>query len=398
MYSVSAPANACDTPTGQNKDNKQEQPTTCDLRLVPDTKTSNDFQKTLQSIDAGELAAKILQLHAAADDKEATETRQPKLVEDEDDQFEMPSVLKKNEGAVEQPADDIIAAAPAEESTPGNGSAARGPSFKFLLLSTLLIGVAGGAALALGLPEMLEKEDVAARSVETQLITAEPEVEAGSSAQVTSQDPDLETADVTDPSAITPPATAAQIAKAKDRIQNAFAVGGASAPQPVTLAEPAKNTPINSLAANAVEPANETQSDLGPHPASTAYPVLASTSAPVDLPGNVIAPSAESTGPNTTQAEPVATGAAVDKTTGSDVEANVSAENAAFPNTGKTLASLNMRVTEDKNGQIIAVIPENTQVRFNTCGTWWCGIEYQGKTGFVGQKFLERTPEQGAIE
>ena len=89
-------------------------------------------------------------MHAAADDKEAAEIRQPKLVEDEDDQFEMPSVLKKNEGAVEQPADDIIAAAPAEESTPGNGSAARGPSFKFLLLSTLLIGVAGGAALALG--------------------------------------------------------------------------------------------------------------------------------------------------------------------------------------------------------------------------------------------------------
>ena len=63
------------------------------------------------------------------------------------------------------------------------------------------------------------------------------------------------------------------------------------------------------------------------------------------------------------------------------VEVETEQGGGAYPHSGKTTASVNMRSSEQKNSEIIAVIPGNTAISFNECGKWWCGVEYEGKTG-----------------
>ena len=57
---------------------------------------------------------------------------------------------------------------------------------------------------------------------------------------------------------------------------------------------------------------------------------------------------------------------------------------------GTITASVNLRATGTKNGKIIGVVPEGSEVSFNDCGKWWCEVVHDGKTGFVGQKFVDR--------
>ncbi|WP_029061448.1 SH3 domain-containing protein [Labrenzia sp. DG1229] len=396
MYSVSAPANTCDTRKGRNEDPTPEQAEACDPRLISGSQSNDEFRNTLQSIDPSELAAKILQLHTGAKNKHTPDIKRPRMIEDgEEDLFEMPNVLQ-NRSIRELPKSDPIQVTDSRSKHSAKNSG--GPSFRFLLASTLIIGLAGGAALALGLPEMLNAEKNVARPVETELILANPSLDAPSSQKSDT----LASGEENQASSEWPSATPAQIAKAKDRIQKAFAVGGSSTPNPVTLARVSKKTATNSTSS---PPRATDQSDrriaaanAEQPPIRTGYPLLASNATVTPVP-SPLASSAETR--ESAAIEPVVSASqnAIDENA-SRLPARSGAEqtNVSYSNTGRTLASVNMRSTEDKNGEIIAVIPEDTQVGFQECGAWWCGVTYQGKTGFVGQKYLERPTSREEIE
>ncbi|MET1415190.1 SH3 domain-containing protein [Roseibium sp. HPY-6] len=398
MYPVAAPANSCDLNSTIESSQKQEEAPRCDLKIVGGEQSNKDFQESLRSIDPSALAAKILQLHASANEKVALEKQAPKLVnEPEDKQFDIPNVLRKSDGS-ERLADVVRKSREANENRKARANAgANGPSFKFLLAITLLIGLAGGAAMALGLPDMLKSESADLRPVATERIVAVPEIER---ANVAASDGEaFPQSAVETPSTGQSPvaATPAQIAKAKDRIRAAFAAGDTSAPGSSLGLTSSQNSLVDqSTPLNAAASGNEAATDITP-PARADYPVLASSSPAAALPEKTI-DLASTTAPSDTsqtKIEPVA--AATSENANATENVTLSDESAdstgGFPNDARTLASVNMRVSEAKNGRIIAVIPSGTQVKYGTCGTWWCSVEHDGKTGFIGQRYLERSAQ-----
>ena len=414
MYPVSAPANACDSHETQDNEKQHPKPATCELKLVYGPQSERDFQKTLRSIDASELAAKILQLHAAADEKAAAEGKRPKMIDDQSDElFEMPNVLQKT-GTADKSADvETVPEIQVDSSSAQSDRSSSGPSFKFLVLTTLMIGVAGGAALAFGVPQMLGASDDSSRAVQTEVITTDPSLEAPSVASTSGNQasPQSQSAPVSADRG--PVATPAEIAKAKERIQRAFAVGGTTAlTQAATtqaalteaaqtraaLAEPVRNMgstmpPAVTATDTVREVSNASDPEISRAVTQTVYPLVASAAPSVPVPEISSAPPAATNSPaEGNLVEPEARVTAVSNAPALPVPGDNSAiTSQAFPNEGKTTAAVNFRLTEDKDGTIIAVIPKNTEVSYNECGIWWCGVQYEGQTGFVGKNFLNRS-------
>ena len=83
---------------------------------------------------------------------------------------------------------------------------------------------------------------------------------------------------------------------------------------------------------------------------------------------------------------------APDTDTASTSTPETSAAASDFPLSAKIKSSVNLREAQNKDATVLAVIPAGAEVRFNTCGNWWCGVQYDGKTGYVGESFLE--PQQ----
>lgn len=52
-------------------------------------------------------------------------------------------------------------------------------------------------------------------------------------------------------------------------------------------------------------------------------------------------------------------------------------------------ADVNLRKSDQKDAEILAVIPDNSRVDVGDCGKWWCEVSYAGKSGFVGVKFID---------
>lgn len=52
-------------------------------------------------------------------------------------------------------------------------------------------------------------------------------------------------------------------------------------------------------------------------------------------------------------------------------------------------ADVNLRKSDEKDAEVLAVIPDNSKVDVGTCGKWWCEVSYAGKSGFVGVKFID---------
>ncbi|WP_299471316.1 SH3 domain-containing protein [uncultured Roseibium sp.] len=400
MYPVAAPANSCDQNSTSKSSRRPEKAPKCDLKIVGGGQSNKDFQESLRSIDPSELAAKILQLHANANEKATLEKQAPKLVDEPDDkQFDIPNVLRKQDGS-ERLADVVRQSQEAKESRKARANTdSSGPSFKFLLAITLSIGLAGGAAMALGIPDMLKSENTDLRPVATERIVAVPEIDRSSNTQSDGEALPVSVNEDNMAGGSTLTAEPAQIAKAKDRIRAAFAAGGASAPSSSPTLTSGRNslTDQPSFLAPAVsENAALADTTL---PERADYPVLASNSPAAVLPEKAIDP-ASSPGVADTSQSTVAPLASTD-TSGENANRSESSplptENTdastSFPNAARTLASVNMRVSEEKNGRILAVIPSGTQVKYGTCGTWWCSVEHDGKTGFIGQRYLERSAQ-----
>ncbi|WP_422038999.1 hypothetical protein [Roseibium sp.] len=406
MYPVTAPANSCASQPDPSERTGKELSARREFKVISGAHSSGDFRKSLRKIDPGELASKILQLHAAADRTDPGDAEKPNLAaEPHDVPFEIPGVLRKADDA-EKMADVVKRSA---ERNPDTLHSAGNRSAKLrvrpLVAAALLVGLAGGAALALGLPDMMASDEPETHPVATQLIvTAPPPVSA-------IQSPVTETAAsarVPERAAKTGPfntATPEQIAEAKNRLRLAFASGntGASA------------TPATTRA-GAVAPVYP---QAAPAQAATTVPLqdgslpVSGLSAGLTTPPYAVAvPSATQSGQastSTTASASVSTGISDSEAIAANnspaavvsaseagtvpIETTSAKDVGAYANSGKTTASVNMRLSEKKNSEIIAVIPANTTISFNDCGKWWCGVEYDGKTGFVGQRFVERAAQ-----
>ncbi len=349
MVSVSAQTNACDPqqegiqdPTIQDPPSVQvETFDATDLHIDAD---ENAPQANSDQIDAGTLAASVLQLSAANDIQLHKRAKRPELLWDDENPLEIPDVLTTNEGLEPDPEQR---AARRHRLQP----AQYGPSFKALLFSTLLIVVAGSGAIALGLPEMVAETDTPPIEVQTQTITTIPKVDKIGTIASASRKTDA--------------ASANQIKKATDRVRQAFAETGSPNPDgQIHLAGRTVSTDRVLPTAHQTKPNAAQQPSL--QPPSLAVPDTVKQTAGTPTPSE------------SDRKQP---------STGSEAGASPNEEETKI---GTVTASVNMRQTDNKNGKIISVVPEGTQVSYGTCGKWWCEVNFDGTTGYVGQKFISR--------
>ncbi|CTQ54080.1 hypothetical protein LP7551_02612 [Roseibium album] len=397
MYSVTAPAIDCDIQSGNRPDNanQKKETKTPSSELIIGAKSNS--RREFKSVEPDEIAAKILQMHVAADVPIDSEASRPKLVDGEEDpSFEMPGILLRPR---KEPLLESQSTASATEKTfepKVDVLRKNGPSFKALLLSTFVVAGAGGGALALGMAGLMQQDDSTSRFVETELITPSHTIESLIDADTLSSAQGSSKSTLSPSASFSAAATSRQVAVAKQRIRNAFAVG---------------NTGNNSLALSDLkknhsdglsdEKAQERLARIGTSDAARAssrgvnpYPQFASTARDIPLPRDFKGQRSpvRTEQIKRSQASNDLSGAAAKQapqTPTTETNADVS-----FPNVGKILASVNFRNSEDKDATVLAVIPENTEVRFDECGTWWCGVLYDGRTGYVGQKYLERTAQK----
>jgi hypothetical protein len=389
MYFVSAPAAACEDFAGIHSDNAPKKIKKTDLKLVPNIQGSEAAEADEHVATSDALAAKILEMHAASSPPEQPACRPPKLKGASDDPaFEVPGVLKRSEKKITPssfPPDPVPQPATGRPVFTG---LQKHPGFKILLVGSLLVLSAGGLAAFYSPGASIGD---GARTVPTERIAAEPTIESLIAGSTPSGQEPAGTLTSGTP-------TAEQIARAKDRIRDAFQESGRPAglntDPTLPLSSPPARAQNGKVQARLTTPASAPSSAASPHTPrgsrrvtsdGAAVAIAASTAATSSRPG----PAAVAT----TTLE-----AAEDQSVPSHNNASEAAGvpgapalSEAYPNTGRTIAAVNFRRTGDKNAEVFGTIPAGTEVRFDSCGTWWCGVVHEGREGFVGQKYLERS-------
>lgn len=381
MKAISAQTHACDPQTEGTPDNAKEIENstpieTSDITVPVILAAPNPLPSSPAATDPGALAARILQLNAANDAALPQRAKQPELLWQDDSPMEMPAVLTSD---------------PAGDWFPNNGQKKRsqdrqaryGPSFKALFASTVLLAAAGTGAIALGLPDMMREQAPDVRIVKTETITAVP------------KDDRIPTSGAI--RVPVPPQTAnpKQIEKAKDRIRQAFVETvpqqieqarssqtpeSISSSAPLAGVEPGEKAPASSSVPGIQAAGLKTTSTGQPRQTSQAATLRETPQSSVPL-----ADRADRADSQQFSAKaPVST--TTDKPDGSPTTGLIG----ETQKTGTITASVNLRQTDKKNGRIIAIVPQGTDVPYQNCGKWWCEVTYEGKTGFVGQKFVNR--------
>ncbi|WP_422375998.1 SH3 domain-containing protein [Roseibium sp.] len=384
MYFVSVPAAACDDQPGSPPDNASKNTSKTDLRLVETPAPFAAGPLATTETDPSALAARILQLHATSETFERRNRRPPKLVGDsEETAFDIPGVLKRDDTSSEN-----VKLAPSPVPQPDtfevSVSARSGPSFKALLASTVLAVSAVGSAVFLLIPT--SPAPVAdSRNVETQVIATEPTIES-------LIDADRSAIAVDKPTQSDAPSQA-EITRAKNRIRDAFAASGTVSDTTATLASSQQRNQVADIGKEQSRlrtSGPDQQGTVSPHVPSS-LPRLASTDAStIALPAYAVA--AQNDVPAIAEPPKFETGTlpAAETLTEPVTSPQTDTQIEGYPNTGTIQASVNLRQSDDKDGVILTTIPAGTEVRYDSCGTWWCGVSYEGQTGFVGQKFLQR--------
>lgn len=163
MSTVAAHTKLCDP---QNEGTPDNATTSSPAHNNPGIPEENDLSLSSENaaaIDPSALAARILQL-SAANTGSQTPPRKPRVLWQDDDPLEIPEVLTQpNHGRPNRETRrNRRRQAPR---TPGSG-----PTFTALLISTILIGFAGGGAVALGLPDLMAGDEPPVKKVLTQTI------------------------------------------------------------------------------------------------------------------------------------------------------------------------------------------------------------------------------------
>ncbi len=332
MVKVTAQTNSCEPQSEGTPDNATQE--TQDTKT--NTTTANAATEDNQN-DPSALAARILQLNTDFETKMPLRPKKPALKGSDETPLDMPEVLTAD------PMDDW-APRPRRRRVSRALPVQYGPSFKTLAVSTVLLALAGTGAIALGLPDLMVGSDPDVVQVETQTITAVPK------------------GDLTSPISNTPSTGATRetrktFTKAQDRIHQAFAETGINA-----------NTPTDELANRAMASLDQRAISRSVVNSETTAARQVSASGSTETASRSPLKSEPRQAAGTPLAPPVSNG----------------------ETTGTITASVNLRATGTKNGKIIGILPEGSEVSFNDCGKWWCEVVHDGKTGFVGQKFVDR--------
>lgn len=386
MYSVIAPANSCDISTSYRPDNVTAKPPKKDLKLVHTTDTAAIALQDPEPLDASKIAAKILHMHATSEDADIKEARKPKLLDGhEEADLEIPGVFRRPRESFDAPPQEPTAAPLSDAIKLKARSGLQDPKSKMFLISAILIAAIGSAGFAIGMAAANKPVEEDSRLVTTEAISAEPTIEGLIAEDAASP--------VGAPALHYSGATTAQLENAKERIRLAFAERGTlSTPQVAPLYPQTNDTmpsgseqPTLTLGDNATGVDAIAGSNAQAVTAGTTATLAPSITEPASQPEarlqkETTLQSASGDSPETASVTPATT----------DVPA--SAGSTDYPNKGTITASVNLRKSEDKDGTILAVIPAGTDISFNICGTWWCGVDFNGQTGFVGKKFIEQKP------
>jgi uncharacterized protein YgiM (DUF1202 family) len=57
--------------------------------------------------------------------------------------------------------------------------------------------------------------------------------------------------------------------------------------------------------------------------------------------------------------------------------------------TSTVTADVNLRSAAEKDAPVLIVVPKGTSVGVGSCDNWWCAVSFDGRTGFVGKKFVD---------
>ncbi len=404
MYAVSAPAKSCDSQSDIGPDNANLPHSQKDLMSAGDLCSGAEPSNEIRAIEGSELAAKILQLHAASQEietayhKARSGNRRPRLVEQpEDAELDMPGVFNRplRRNHFERQKETV----PRRFREAAIATIRGGPSFRTLVLGTAMLVLCGGVAVAVSLSGLLTGTDDGSRPVETRLIKTEPTIESlidASSTELAGAKKEPLQPAVAQLGGV----SAQKIANAKDRIRKAFALRGISTSHESGQFQShlsQDNTTEDKIQARLEAPLSGSRAALK-HRAADTPPALAyagSTDKRIDLrlSGSVRGDTAAKTGASKTGNETPAIVTDMVNAPGKSqpvAPAALPSETSNYPYTGKVLASVNFRQDADKDASVLGIIQAGTEVRFDQCGTWWCGVIHDGQTGFIGQKFLER--------
>ncbi|KZM50272.1 SH3 domain-containing protein [Labrenzia sp. OB1] len=400
MYSFSAPAIACDPFADGTQDNANLPATKSDLRLVEIRKPAQDSPKADESASPPDIAGKILQMHANAEVPEAepvselTDRPKPVVSTEEVSHEILKGIRKKLEDGV--PLEPNRKTVLWDQSSQASAEPLRrGPGFKVLIASALVVIACGGGALTLSMTGLPGNSETSTLETAPQLAAAETTLER----LIGTEDPEPGVS--TPEPALVDGAGAAdadglQIARAKDKLREALAAHGLSDAPPL-------NQPTATVAGAAGSQDSKIQARLVVRQISA--PAAPSQSAVNDLPGltppvndGSASPAQTAngeTGPTAIAAETQSANevSKAEGNTGTAAAQDTQSADPSFPNAGKIAAAVNLRQSADKNAEILAVVPAGSNVRFGDCGTWWCSIVYEGQAGFVGQKFLEKSAQ-----
>lgn len=408
MYSCSAPAAArpieADTNIADTEPETASAPKARnDLKLVGPPEAPQEYAAAPQPHGQEALAARILRMHAASDTAEHQESilraarpdmvdvaeaqgaAEPRVSFGGDPVSNAPDLLRRPAGIDDTPAvpDATLETwpLPRRARSAAKRNIGNGPSFRTLVASTIAIVAIGGVALSFGLKGFLERDQASRNQVGTESIQAEPTIESLIAAETgTGALSAAVTADG-EPSSV-------QIASAKDEIRKVLS-GRTAVPlqpsedmsgdaQPERIATDKSQARLVQAATSGVSLNRSATSTVSARRQATVRVDRIVEPKTTDIAGSRD-PAAGQAG-STAGAPAPAPSAAVSV-----------ADASAFPNSGRTVAAVNMRQSGDSDSAVVAVIPSNAEVRYSSCGDWWCNVAYEGKSGYIGAKFLSQT-------
>ena len=69
--------------------------------------------------------------------------------------------------------------------------------------------------------------------------------------------------------------------------------------------------------------------------------------------------------------------------------ARLAADPGQMTETSTVTADVNLRSAGEKDAPVLTVVPKGTSVGVGACDNWWCAVNFDGQTGFVGKKFVD---------
>lgn len=69
--------------------------------------------------------------------------------------------------------------------------------------------------------------------------------------------------------------------------------------------------------------------------------------------------------------------------------ARLAADPGQMTETSIVTADVNLRSAGEKDAPVLTVVPKGTSVGVGACDNWWCAVNFDGQTGFVGKKFVD---------